>query len=292
MKILGCILLLASVCTTTQGLSQPYLDIVNVRYQMSPQTGNSTREDLVNSFRYFNASFNVPVQFKKDSSVLVFSPFFDRWDIEVQSENVSPVHSIALPLTFIRRLNQRWTAAMTAIVRWNGHASGFVSQNFQAGGALLFTYQKRPKLSYKAGLYYNNEFFGHFFVPLVGIDWRIDDQNNLFGVLPGNLTFERKLSKWFYYGATFRAFSNSYKMDDQGLTGPPPFIRIEDNQVGAFADLYVSKGFLLNAEIAQSVFRRYRFGYEGDYRKYFFSPKIRESVVFKVAIAYRVRLRQ
>jgi hypothetical protein len=292
MKILGCIFLVGAICATTRGLSQPYLDVLNVRYQRSPQTGNSTREDVVNSFRYFNASFNVAVQFKKDSSVLVFSPFFDRWDIEMQSENISPVHSTAVPLTYIRKLNQRWAAAMTAIVRWNGHASGFATQNFQAGGALLFTYQKRPKLSYKAGLYYNNEFFGHFFVPLVGIDWRIDDQNNLFGVLPGNLTFERKLSKRFYYGAAFRAISNSYKMDDRGLTGPAPFIRIEDNQVGVFADFYVSKGFLLNAEIAQSVFRRYRLGYEGDERRYFFSRNIRENLVFKVAAAYRIRLRQ
>jgi hypothetical protein len=292
MKILGCIFLLGSVCTTTQSLSQPYLDVVNVRYQLSPQTRTSTREDLENSFRYFNASLNVPIQFKKDSSILVFSPFFDRWDIEVQSEDISPVHSIAMPLTYIRKLNQRWTAAMTAIVRWNGHASGFVSQNFQSGGALLFTYRKRPNFSYKAGLYYNNEFFGHFFVPLVGIDWRIDDQNNLFGVLPGNLTFEHKLSKRFYYGATFRAISNSYKMDDEGLTGPAPFIRIEDNQAGVFADLYLTNGLVLNAEIAQSVFRRYRSGYEGDDQKYIFSPDIKENLVFKVALVYRVRLRQ
>lgn len=270
------------------GTAQPYLDIANVRYQFSPTKGGSTPEKIKNTFQYINFSFNLPIQFKKDSSILVFSPYTDRWKISIDDETMGAVHSIALPLTYIKRIDERWTAALTAIVRWNSQQSKLARTNLQAGGAMLFTYKKQRNLSYKAGLYYNNEFFGHFVVPLVGVDWRIDRKNNLFGVLPGNLTYEHKLNGRLYVGGVFRAITNSYKIENVTPI-PNPYIRIEENHVGAFGDFYLSKGLVLNAEIAHSVLRRFRMGYQHGDPKYYFSKNIQDNVVFKIACAYRVR---
>ena len=82
------------------------------------------------------------------------------------------------------------------------------------GGVLLAGYTKNTNLKYKFGVYVNNEFFGVFVMPLAGIDWRINDRNNLFGILPGRLTFELKLNNNFYAGANFRAITNSYRLDN------------------------------------------------------------------------------
>lgn len=82
--------------------SQPYLDVVNARYQYSPAKNGSTSNGLSNRFDYINISFNVPVQFSKDSSILVFSPFSDHWNISVHGELFQPVYSVALPVTYIR----------------------------------------------------------------------------------------------------------------------------------------------------------------------------------------------
>ena len=77
-------------------------------------------------------------------------------------------------------------------------------------GAILDSYKKKQQLTWKLSLYYNMELSGEYFVPLIGIDWRIDKNNNLFGVLPGNLVFEHKVNHWFYCGADFNAITNTY----------------------------------------------------------------------------------
>ena len=60
---------------------------------------------------------------------------------------------------------------------------------------------KNQYVSFKFGLYYNKEFFGNYFMPLIGLDWKIDAKNNLFGVLPGYMIFEHRVTSkillWF-----------------------------------------------------------------------------------------------
>ena len=75
--------------------------------------------------------------------------------------------------------------------------------SMQAGGALIAAYKKTEKLTWKLGVYVNGEYFGVFVMPLVGLDWNITSRDNLFGVLPGNLTYEHKINNQFYYGANF-----------------------------------------------------------------------------------------
>ena len=192
----------------------------------------------------------------------MFSPFADNWRIRIQDEKVEPVYSVAFPVTYLKSIGKKWTMAVTPLIRWNSYRAKISKESLQAGGAFLLTYKKHHNISYKAGLCYNREFFGHFFMPLIGLDWRIDPKNNLFGVLPGNFTFEHKVTGKFYYGATFRAITNSYILHNvnPGQSNVYPYARIEDNQVGVFGDVYLTKNIVANGEaipfsLAQVSFR-------------------------------------
>jgi hypothetical protein len=194
------------------------------------------------------------------------------------------LNGLSFPVTFVKPLSTTWTATAIFINRWNGSSAFRTENNRQTGGAVLLTYQKRPTLKYKFGLYYNREFFGHFFVPLAGIDWTCNSRLRLFGVLPGNLVLERKVSRSFYYGASFRAFTASYRYGDL-----KNFIRVDDNQLQAFADLYLTKHLVLNAEAGHSLFRQRRAGTIPAGKNYQVREKYNDALLFRLAVAYRMR---
>lgn len=272
---------------------QPYLDLVNIRYQNSPDAGVWRRENTANHFQYFNTSFNFPLIFKKDSSMIVFSPFYDCWNIKIQSLPDLPktIQSLAMPVSLIKPLSRQWALTTTIIPRWNGYRKKMFDNSFQIGGAILASYKKQRNLTYKFGIYYNSEFSGTFIMPLLGIDWQINEKNNLFGVLPGHLVFEHKVNKRFYWGGSFRAITNTYQAGYVNLSAIPKYVRIEDNQLAIFADFYFHKNIAVNLEAGHSVFRKFRFGIENADPKYYFSEKMNDNILLKASLAYRLRFR-
>ena len=109
----------------------------------------------------------------------------------------------------------------------------------QAGGAFIVSNKRNENLTWRLGLYVNNDLFGLFVMPLAGIDWKINARNNLFGILPGNLTYEHKINEHFYYGANFRAITNSYAKSNG-------YWLIDENQLGLHLDTYLTKNLVLN----------------------------------------------
>ena len=74
----------------------------------------------------------------------------------------------------------------------------------QIGGALIAAYKRKGKLTWKLGVYINNEYFGIFVMPLLGINWEIGKKDYLFGVLPGSLTYEHKINVYILLWGKFQ----------------------------------------------------------------------------------------
>src|SRR5882672_2149206 len=127
--------LVMSICIWgIDAVSQPYLDLVNVRFQTSPNAGLVSNSHS-NKFNYYNTSLNLPLIFKKDSSMIVFSPFAERWEIRSEALPNLPdyLQSLALPVSGIKRLSSYWSLMLTAIPRWNGYKSRTFKSDFQFG---------------------------------------------------------------------------------------------------------------------------------------------------------------
>ena len=132
-------------------------------------------------------------------------------------------------------------------------------------------------------------------MPLVGLDWKIDAKNNLFGVLPGNMIFEHKVTPRFYYGFAFRAFTNSYRqefiVDPSALIlEANNYLRIDDNPLGIYADTYLSKKIVLSAEAGYTILRRYRYGFKSE-NVHIKTDYKNDNFYFKASLAYRLRFR-
>ena len=260
--------------------AQPYVDVVNIRYTRSFDTKNSN----ATPFSHVYIGSDLPFKMKKNK-LIVLSPFYDKWNIDSGfNKNFIPsVSSIGIAVSTILPVDKdHWTLTITAIPRFNSEGVS-LDNSFQMGGVLLAGYTKKTNLKYKFGVYVNNEFFGVFVMPLAGIDWKINDRNNLFGILPGRLTFEHKLNNNFYTGANFRAITNSYRLNNGN------YLRIEDNQLSAFLDCYVSKHIVFTGEAGYGIFRRLRSGYAHN-KNYHADYNWDDGMFIKICTSYRIRL--
>jgi Domain of unknown function (DUF6268) len=264
--------------------AQPYLDLGQAMYSTSPGGDPKT-------FNHFRAQFNIPLVMK-DSGVFDFNPIWEeRWTrISGQSEQYH-LRGFITWLTYSRNLSSKWSGMLAFVPRWNGEPDIQFSKGFQPGGAMLMTYTKRPGLQFKFGMYYNREFWGNFFIPLLGLDWTISKKQRLFGVLPGYFTYENRISKRISLGGNFRTFTNSYKISNTPAAEPPAdFIRVDDNQLGAYADVYLLPKLVLNAEAGYSILRKLRSGYGHTSSDGYNILSNNNAPYFRVTLQYRIRL--
>ena len=262
------------------GQCQPYIDVINCRYTASPGFTSNSKANVLN---YANISATLPLKFK-NGDYLIMSPFFEKWTAQMETEHPEQsYYGLGLPLTYLKNFKGSNTSlTATAILRMNDETIDKYGK-LQIGGAAVMMTKKNGNRTWKFGLYVNGDLFGIFIIPLAGIDWKIDEKSNLFGILPANLTYERKASKNFYYGLNFRTFTNSYAKD----TG---YWRVDENQLGAFSDYYLTKHLVVNGEIGSSILRKIRTGVEKK-TKPNENWNIKDNYYLKISLAYRMRLR-
>ncbi len=261
--------------------AQPYLDLGQLMYHNSPGKDPA-------HFEHIRAQINLPVIFK-DSSIFLVNPIWEeRWVQAQEQSQRYHLRGLITWMTYTRRLGEKWEGMVAFIPRWNGQPEIQFKDGFQPGGAVLVTYKKRPGLTVKLGLYYNKEFFGNFFMPLAGIDWKINSRQRLFGILPGYMTYEYLINSKIAWGGNFRTFTNSYKLIDKTpVDDPTSFIRIDDNQLGAYLDFYATKKIVINLEGGYSIMRKVRAGVNRKDNMYDLSTH--DGLYVKACLQYRLR---
>jgi len=259
--------------------SQPYFDPFQVRYMQALRNNNSP----ATPFSHLYAGSDLPI-ILKGGAILLLSPYYEQWNIDsAETEEVYPtVQSVAFPVGLFMPIHEtKWTLKVFTIVRSNGEKL-FAENTFQFGGVTLASFARKPQQKFHFGVYANAEFFGLFIIPLVGCDWRIDDKNYLFGVLPGRLTYEHKWNEKFYGGVTFRAPTSSYRLSNG------KFIRLDDNQLSLFIDYYPAKHLCITVEPGYGVLRKIRTGINGN--DYITKVNWGDGPFIKLSAAYRIRL--
>lgn len=186
--------------------------------------------------------------------------------------------------------NKKFKILLMAFQRVNADIFYISKKNYQAGGVLLLSYKKRNNFSYKVGLYYNLEFFGNFFMPLVGLDWKISNRLQINGVLPAFLNLEYKINKKLYFGLSYNNFTQSYR-----INGTNNFICNGDNAWGnihtkVFINYYLYKQVALFVEGGYTFFRKYEaFNKKNEVLKDNFYSRTENGPLIIVGLAFRIR---
>ncbi len=275
----GMLLACCVLFLTAQLWSQPYVDPIQVRYTYAFEK----TKPVATPFTHFWAGSDLPIQLK-ESSYLLLSPYYEQWNLDSADEEVvyPTVHSLALPVGLILPLqSSKWSLTVLPITRWSGEKL-LDANTFQYGAVTFATLARKPQQKFRFGIYVNKEFFGWYIMPLLGTDWRIDEKNYLFGILPGRLTYERRWSQKWYGGATFRGLTSSHRLSNG------QYIRLDDNQLSVYLDYYPAKHVCITLEPGFGLLRKIRTGI--DNRDYLTEVNWGDGPFIKLSVSYRVRL--
>ena len=274
------LLILLGVLAGKSSFLQPYVDPLQVRFTNGFRNNNSTERGT--PFTHLWAGSDIPVKLAPETYLLL-SPYYENWQLDSgKRENIVPgVHSLSLPVGLLLPLkNKKWSLSLTAILRSNAEKL-LADKTIQAGGAGFLSYEKAKGKKLRFGLYINSDFFGLFVMPLAGADWRINKRNYLFGLLPGRFTWEHQFNNRLFGGLTFRAITNSYRLRNGN------YLRIDDNQLSGFLDIYLSRRICLTVEPGYGIMRKLRTGVEK--REYFPGKNWEDGFFIKLSTAYRIR---
>jgi hypothetical protein len=242
-------LTLAFLCFVTFGFAQPHTDIASFTYQYFASNYKSDTS-LKNQTNQYTLNVFLPKEFKNGNVFLL------RINTEVLHSTVSnldesaTLSSVSLPIGMqFASKSKKWKTIIMAIPKIaSNFESAITSKDFQLGALLLENYSPNSNLKLKAGLYFNNEAFGPFFVPLLGIDWKASERLHMFGILPTNYKIEYKVvkGKW-YTGLDFKSLIRSFH-----LTESQEYVRFDEIVLKLFAECYVYKNVVLSSQIGYS----------------------------------------
>lgn len=268
--------------STYKALSQPYLDVASVTYTYQ-QPFRNIEQPRFNTINQTIAYINVPLKIRKD--YLLLTPTVEFLDVRFEN-SLNSYRSAQFTVSWLHQWkNEKWNTAFVAIAGSNGMKQNWFEDNtLQAGGAILSTFTKNENLKYKFGLYGNAEFFGPYILPLLGIDWNINQRLNLFGILPSYMTLEYKIVPGKFHGKiSLDAETVSYR------TPGRQFLRVNDNHLKMIYDFYLTKNIVLSAEAGHSVLRDFKFGLRQNSKtNYFNTEKLPDAFLLRAGLYFRV----
>ena len=211
------------------GNAQYFVDIFSFNRQAyNIPSGGQTSDLFVNAF--------IPKVLKNGNTVFVRA-HYEKLDLK--NDTLSAAYSsITMPLGMqVQLKNPKVKFTGLIIPKIAGADLGAAFSNvFQIGAYSLFTVTESEKFRYKFGLYYNREFFGNFFVPLVGIDWKVSDRLTIYGTLPNSMKFSYAVApSRVNTGIAFRSMTRSFRGEDVNT-----FVRYNELQLKTFVDFYIT----------------------------------------------------
>ncbi len=270
--------------------AQPYVDLVNLRYLYFPKQ-YLLSDDHKQISSQFDASVLVPFV-QRNKSVFVVSGFYRVLNSITSSEKFT-LHSTGMQISYdYQWKDSLWRTQACFIPKINADELGFTNDRLQLGGVVFLKYRLQPPLQLLAGLYYNTELFGNYFVPLAGLNWKANDRLNIFGYLPSIMNIEYRLNKKLYTGFIYTSSVSTYMIDDR-----QQYIREGDEKVGQthlklYFNYYLKNSFVILAESGFTYKRIYNIY---DTNKNLIESendniKIDDGIFFVVGLAYRIRI--
>lgn len=276
-----------------KSFSQPYVDVVSFNcqtfsstYKANSKWGNKTDDYFLNLF--------LPKEFKNGNLFLIrLNSEMINSTIIPDSSYTSKVYNVSLPLGFqFLSKNKKWKTIVIGIPKIASDFKDPIDKyDYQYGGIFLENYVHNDKLKIKAGLYYNREAFGNFFMPLIGIDWKATDRLNLYGILPTSYKIEYSVIKnKLYAGLNFKSLTRSFRLSkSQNLD----YVRYNEIQLKLFVDYFIYKKVLVFGELGYSLGKSpWQYTYNTKIESFHnpvYTP-LKSYPVFNVGIAYRIRL--
>lgn len=286
-KLRSAILLMA-LFSSFNSSSQPFVDVLQMNHQRMQSTYDASGKKHItqNSF----ANLLLPIQIDSNNT-FIFRINTER--MQYQNHEGSDIYyQIIGGLGWQHHFNKKWN--ITAILMpkiTSDLIDPLNSYDYQYGGTVLFQYKPKSNIRYKFGTFYNTEPFGNFFVPLLGVDWQINEKNWVYGNLPLNMRYEHRFAEKVYAGAGVRIYGRSYRISS---SGNHDYLWNQENQLKLFTDFYITPSMVVYAEAGRSVGYGLRRFQDGEPRENEITTNplylpVKDGFFLNLGCAYRVR---
>lgn len=230
--------------------AQPFTDIAS----LSAQQLNTKYENGLskNTTTNYFAGLLLPIKIDSNNTVIIR---LNGEELVTKNAAYSPVKGRLYALTLGLGVQHYFTRQLSAVLILMPKIASDFSEKFnendrQYGGSLLFQYKFGKNFRAKAGLFYNREPFGNFFVPLFGVDWQISPRWMLYGTFPLINRLEFKINNHFYTGIGARIYGRSYRLNSYWNRD---YIWNQENQIKYFFDCYLTQKLVLYTELGRTL---------------------------------------
>lgn len=291
-----CLLFLSFVLACFSSKAQSYFTLFSSSYSYSSKSYLPHN----NQYQAEAANFNLPVKVKNENKLLlglVYQRVSLRFNDTLKQEHF---FGNGINLGFVKKTSQG-SIFMMAVMRANSDYKTLGKNDLQYGGVVLVSNKRNDHFTFKYGLYANTEQFGPFIVPLLGLDWKLNEKIRIFGILPQNMVIENKINARFRWGLAFLSPTLSYHLN----TTPNLYLHQNQTRAGFFADFYLTKTLAAQIKLDYAIPAQYRIyssnqKYDvtiwgigiGGKRSEYTTPlqELKHNLIFQLGINYRVEL--
>lgn len=280
-----------------QVFAQKKYTIASLSY-MGLSNANYTNPDVSSDPGYLALNISLPIVLN-DKTAIVTGIRGNNWTLSYTPKQIWPTsyYSFGLNLGINHKFSDKKTLLFVALPKLNSDYLELNAESLQLGFLTTYSVRKNENFLWKLGMYYNNEFFGPFVVPIYGLDWDLNEKLNISGDLPIYGKVNYKFNDNFASGMGYIALVSSYRLTEAFNNAYTSRFAIEPY---FFGETKLFKNTYLNAKAGYAISRKYPVYHKddkidwqlsfikfGDDREQL-NPTIENGVFFEFGLAYKI----
>lgn len=278
--------------------AQNCINILNPRFYYLP---NAVMQETNESVRFneWRIETALPLELK-NGNMLGLKPQYKSVSLKAENSIYKDLHlhTIKVPVfAFLKFGESDWSMYIDVSPKLNSDFENITSRHLQIGGMFIFYKERKKDFFWQFGLFYNQDTYGPFFMPLFGLDWKINSKDYFGALLPAYLVYEHRFSKKIYAGfelelsgETFRLGSSNYENSFISQLGENKMTFLTEPHL--FLDYYLTKHLVLNLKPGLRLFQRYEHFTTDDIRIHeqeYIEGRLKDSFYIEAGIAMRFR---
>ncbi len=210
----------------------------------------------------FTANFKVPVVMKSGTvwyNDLSYSLYTINTDLTPEPTGIltsMKVQGVILQTGLVMKTGEDKGIQLLFVPRLMTDMQGTDSKSWQFGGIGLYEKRMNEDLLMRFGALYNQELFGPLLVPLVYLDWKLNDRWTVVGLLPIQAKVNYRVNDRFTTGFSHFGLVQTYRIGQAEFYGD--YIERTAIDLTAFGRWKVAGGLHLETRVGYSLGRAYQ----------------------------------
>ncbi|MEN8250316.1 MAG: DUF6268 family outer membrane beta-barrel protein [Bacteroidota bacterium] len=197
-----------------KGFAQKKYTIASVGY-MGSYNIKYADPDISSDCGYLSLNLSLPIVINKKTAI-VTGIRANNWTVNYEPEQIWPTsfYSLGLTLGVNHKFSDKNTLLFVVLPKMNSDYKTINNNAFQLGFLSTYSIRKNENFLWKVGMYYNEETYGSFVVPIFGLDWDVNNKLNIKGDLPIHGKVNYELNEGFSSGLGYVALVSSYRLSE------------------------------------------------------------------------------